>query len=310
MILHVDMDAFYASVEQRDRPEIRGKPVIVGGSAESRGVVSAASYEARRFGVHSAMPTAVARRLCPHGIFLPVRMTHYATISWQIRGVLQSFTPLVEPISLDEAFLDVAGCERLFGPAPKMARTVKSMIAEQTGLVASVGVAPNKFLAKLASDHGKPNGLVVVEAGRVRQFLRPLPVGRIWGVGAKAEKRLNDLGIRTIGQLEVMPEQLLLDHFGESGRHLSQLARGIDDRLVVPDERAKSLSTETTFPCDISEREVLRSWLLELTEQVAFRLRSQGLRARIVELKLRSSDFRTHNRSVSLPEHTNLTHDR
>src|SRR6266545_3801806 len=182
-ILHVDMDAFYASIEQRDRPELRGKPVIVGGSAEARGVVSTASYEARTYGVHSAMPTATARRLCPHGVFLPVRMGHYAEIARQIREIFFSFTPFVEPLSLDEAFLDVRGSEHLFGPAPVIARQIKDRIRHETGLVASVGVAANKFLAKLVGDLGKPDGLVVLEPERVREVLDPLPVSRLWGVG-------------------------------------------------------------------------------------------------------------------------------
>jgi DNA polymerase-4 len=307
MILHVDMDAFYASVEQRDRPELRGRPVIVGGSAESRGVVSAASYEAREFGVHSAMPTAVARRLCPDGVFLPVRMEHYAAISRQIRGILHSFTPLVEPLSLDEAFLDVRGCEQLFGPAPEIGRAIKRRIREETELVASVGVAPNKFLAKLASDVKKPDGFVVVEAEGVAEFLAPLSIGRVWGVGAKAEKRFHDLGVYTIGQLAGLPEQVLNDHFGESGKHYWQLAHGCDDRPVVPDCAAKSISSETTFARDIGDRAVLRSWLLELTDQVVVRLRAVEARACTVELKLRSADFRTHTRSMTLADATDLT---
>jgi len=307
MILHVDMDAFYASVEQRDRPELRGQPVIVGGSAESRGVVSAASYEARKFGVHSAMPTAVARRLCPHGVYLPVRMEHYATISRQIRGILESFTPLVEPLSLDEAFLDVRGCEKLFGPATQIGRAIKRRVRDETGLVASVGVAPNKFLAKLASDVCKPDGFVVVESEGVTAFLAPLPIGRLWGVGARAEQRFHELGVYTIGQLARLPEQVLIDHFGDSGKHFWQLAHGWDDRPVVPDCEAKSISSETTFARDIGDREVLRSWLLELTDQVVVRVRAIGSRARTIELKLRSADFRTHSRSVTLPDSTDLT---
>src|SRR3954469_18667115 len=213
-ILHVDMDAFYASVEQRDHPELRGRPVIVGGTG-GRGVVSAASYEARPFGVHSALRMATARRLCPHGVFLPVRMGHYAQVGRQVRDIFHSFTPLVEPLSLDEAFLDVRGCEGLFGTAPVLAGKIKERIQAETGLTASVGVAPNKFLAKLASDLRKPDGLVVVPPEGVSDFLAPLPVGRIWGVGAKAEKRLHDLGVRTIGRLAAMPEKVLIGHFGE-----------------------------------------------------------------------------------------------
>ena len=306
-ILHVDMDAFYASVEQRDRPELRGKPVIVGGSAESRGVVCAASYEARKFGVHSAMPTARARRLCPDGIFLPIRMKHYAQISYQIREILLSFTPLVEPLSLDEAFLDVRGCESLFGPADEIARQIKARILRETALIASVGVAPNKFLAKLASDFSKPDGLLVIEAEKVEEFLSPLAVSRIWGVGAKGERRLQQLGIRTIGELAAKPEQFLADVLGEGGRHIWQLAHGRDDRRVVPDREAKSISTETTFAEDLADFDALRSWLLELVEQLGQRLRQQGIRARTVELKVRSSDFRTFTRSVTLSEPTALT---
>jgi DNA polymerase-4 len=301
------MDAFYASVEQRDRPELRGKPVIVGGSAESRGVVSAASYEARKFGVHSAMPTAVARRLCPDAAYLPVRMEHYAAISRLIRTILESFTPLVEPLSLDEAFLDVRGCEQLFGPAPEIGRSIKRRIREETELVASVGIAPNKFLAKLASDVKKPDGFVVVESEHVTEFLTPLPIDRLWGVGGRAAQRFHDLGVFTIGQLAKLPEQVLIDHFGDSGQHFWQLAHGMDDRPVVPDSAAKSISNETTFARDIGDRDILRSWLLELTGQVVVRLRAVESRARTVELKLRSSDFRTHTRSATVSDSTDLT---
>jgi DNA polymerase-4 len=305
-ILHVDMDAFYASVEQRDQPHLRGQPVIVGGLGK-RGVVCAASYEARPFGVHSAMPLSAARRLCPHGVFLPVRMKHYAQISRQIRDIFFSFTPLVEPLSLDEAFLDVRGCEGLFGSASEIARRIKDRVKAETGLTASVGVAPNKFLAKLASDHGKPDGLVVLPPEQVNPFLTALPVGRIWGVGAKGEKRLHKLGLHTIGQLAALPEQVLLNHFGEAGRHIWQLAQGRDDRAVVADREAKSISTETTFAHDIGDRAVLRTWLLDLVDHLAGRLRQHSLHARTVELKIRSSNFLTWTRSQALPEATNLT---
>lgn len=305
-ILHVDMDAFYASIEQRDRPELRGKPVIVGGIG-NRGVVCAASYEARPFGVHSAMPIATARQLCPQGSFLPVRMQHYARISRQIRDIFFAYTPLVEPLSLDEAFLDVHGCEGLFGQAPAIARQLKTRIHDETGLTASVGVAPNKFLAKLASDHRKPDGLVVLPADQITDFLAPLPIGRIWGVGAKAEQRLHALGIYTIGQLAALPETVMIEQFGDMGRHLWELARGEDDRHVVPDREAKSVSTETTFNHDISDRELLRLWLIDLTDNLAGRLRHGGLRAKTVEVKIRSSDFRTRHRALALPEATNVT---
>jgi DNA polymerase-4 len=305
-ILHVDMDAFYASVEQRDRPELRGRPVIVGGTA-GRGVVCAASYEARPYGVCSAMPMVRARKLCPQAIVLPMRMQHYVQISRQIREIFHSYTPLVEPLSLDEAFLDVRGCEGLFGPAPEIARQIKARIAAETALVASVGVALNKFLAKLASDHGKPNGFVVVEPGTEMTFLAPLPVSRLWGVGAKGQKRLHDLGIHTIGQLAALPERVMVGHLGEVGRHLWRLAHAQDDRTVVPDREAKSLSTETTFAEDIGDRQVLRTWLLDLVEHLACRLRHAGSHGRTIELKIRSSDFHTWTRSKALAEPTNST---
>ncbi len=305
-ILHVDMDAFYASVEQRDRPELRGRPVIVGGVGR-RGVVCAASYEARPFGVHSAMPTATARRLCPHGVFLPLRMGHYAQVSRRIRDIFHAFTPLVEPLSLDEAFLDVRGCEALFGPAPDIARRIKERIRAETGLVASVGVAANKVLAKLAGDVGKPDGLVVLPPERVAAFLAPLPVGRLWGVGARGQERLHGLGVRTIGQLAALPERTLIDHFGDAGRQLARLARGEDDRRVVPDREARSISTETTFAHDVGDPHALRAWLLDLVDQLAARLRTAGVWARTVEVKVRSSDFRTRTRSASLPDPTQQT---
>ncbi len=308
-ILHVDMDAFYASVEQRDRPELRGQPVIVGGSAGTRGVVSAASYEARKCGVHSAMPTATARRLCPQGVFLPVRMGHYAAVARQIRDLLLSFTPLVEPLSLDEAFLDVHGCEGLFGSAEDIARRLKTRIRAELELVASVGVAPNKFLAKLASDLSKPDGLLVVDAERVAEFLAPLPVSRLWGVGAKGEERLRLLGLKTIGDVAATPQRVIVDHLCEVGRHLWLLAQGRDDRPVIPDEHAQSISTETTFARDIGNRRVLRAILLELVEELGQRLRHKNVRARTLDLKARTSDFRTYTRAVTLEEATDVTHD-
>ena len=307
-LLHVDMDAFYASVEQRDRPELRGKPVIVGGT-QGRGVVCAASYEARPFGVHSAMSIAQARRLCPQAIFLPVRMSHYAEISRQIRDIFYSFTPLIEPLSLDEAFLDVHGCEGLFGSGPDIARKIKERIKTELGLNASVGVAPNKFLAKLASDLSKPDGLLVLPADKVTEFLGPLPVSRLWGVGAKGEARLRELGLYTIGQLAAWPERSLVDHLGDLGRHLWQLAHGLDSRTVVPDRQAKSISTETTFVRDIGDRHVLRTWLLDLVDHLAARLRHAGVRARTIDLKIRSSEFHTQIRSQKLPEATDVTEE-
>ncbi|MEX0700977.1 MAG: DNA polymerase IV [Planctomycetales bacterium] len=309
MILHVDMDAFYASIEERDRPELAGRPLIVGGTPEGRGVVAAANYVVRKFGVHSAMSTAKALRFCPEAIVLPVRMEHYSEIAERIRDIFFRYTPLVEPLSLDEAFLDVAGSEKLFGSPVEIARRIKRQIREEVGLVASVGVAPNKFLAKIASDLEKPDALVVVEPDRVQAFLDPLPVGRLWGVGRVTGGIFEKLGVRTIADLRRLDPQVLYRHFGRQGEHLWQLAHGIDDRPVVPDREAKSVSHETTFPTDISDREALRAWLLELTEHVGRRLRRNDLRGRTVHLKLRFADFRTITRAHTLPQPTDITRE-
>ncbi|MBI3864074.1 MAG: DNA polymerase IV [Planctomycetia bacterium] len=307
MILHVDMDAFYASVEERERPELVGKPLIVGGTPQGRGVVAAASYAVRKFGVHSAMPTSTALRLCPHAILLPPRMGFYAEVSEQIRAILERYTPLVEPLSLDEAFLDVTGSRLLFGTAVEIGRRIKREILEGVRLVASVGAAPNKFLAKIASDLKKPDGFVVVDPDRVHEFLDPLPVGRLWGVGRATGQALEQLGIRTIGDVRAMPLETLQQHFGKSGEHLWQLAHGLDDRPVVPDREAKSISHETTFAVDLDDRDALRAWLMELTEQVGRRLRRHDLRGRTVQLKVRFADFHTITRPKTLQEPTNIT---
>ncbi len=307
MILHVDMDAFYASVEQRDRPELRGQPVIVGGSPEGRGVVSAANYAARRFGVHSAMPAATARRLCPHAIFLRPRISDYAAVSGQIYEIFGRFTPLVEPLSLDEAFLDVTGSTRLFGSPAAIGRQIKTAIRDELSLVASVGVAPNKFLAKIASDLDKPDGFVLVEPDKIQEFLAPLPICRLWGVGKSAARVLQRLGVERIGQLRALSADVLRDHFGRNGDQLWRLAHGIDRRKVIPDHTAKSISHETTFPVDIDDLETLRAWLTELTEQVARRLRRHGLRGRTVQLKVRYADFQTYTRATTLPTATDIT---
>jgi DNA polymerase-4 len=309
MILHFDMDAFYASVEERDNPDLAGKPVVVGGTPEGRGVVMAANYVVRQFGVHSAMPAVTARRLCPHAIFLPCRMDHYAQVSREIQEILHRFTPLVEPLSLDEAFLDVTGCEGLFGPAADIGKKIKEEIRRQVRLVASVGVAPNKFLAKLASDLQKPDGFVVVDPNHVQAFLDPLPVGRLWGVGKVSGKTFQELGITTIGQLRLVPVEILESHFGKSGRHLWNLAQGIDNRRVVPDRDAKSISHETTFAHDIDDLEVLRIWLLQLTEQLSRRLRRHHLVGQTIHLKVRFADFHTITRARTLAEPTNITEE-
>ena len=309
MILHVDMDAFYASVEERDQPELVGKPVIVGGTPEGRGVVAAANYEARKFGVHSAMPAATAKRLCPHAVFLRSRMGHYAAVSDQIRAIFERYTPLVEPLSLDEAFLDVTGSLPLYGSAVTIGQCIKQDIRDRLSLVASVGVAPNKFLAKIASDLEKPDALVTVDPERVQEFLDPLPVGRLWGVGQVTGKVFDRLDVRTIGQLRQMPVELLRQHFGNGGDHLWELAHGIDERPVIAEQEAKSISHEKTFARDLEDPEVLHAWLLELSEQVGCRLRRNGLKGRTVQLKVRFDDFRTVTRAQTLPGPTDVTQE-
>ena len=309
MILHVDMDAFYASVEELDDPGLVGQPVVVGGTPDGRGVVAAANYAARHYGIHSAMPAARARRLCPHAVFIRSRMDRYVEVSVELRGIFARYTPLVEPLSLDEAFLDVTSSLRLFGDGLAIARRIKGEIREELGLVASVGVAPNKFLAKLASDLDKPDGLVVVPTDAIEAFLEPLPVSRLWGVGKVSNRDLAAMGVHTIGDLRRLPEDLLVSRFARTAAHLMRLARGIDDRRVVPDRDAKSISHETTFAIDIDDVEVLRSWLLELTEQVATRLRRQGLRGRTVFIKVRYADFHTVTRSESLDAPSNVTRE-
>jgi DNA polymerase-4 len=307
VILHVDMDAFFASVEIRDRPELATAPVIVGGAPERRGVVAAANYVARRFGVHSAMPTSTALRLCPAAVLLPPRHGHYAAVSQQIRAIFARYTPQIEPLSLDEAFLDVTASERLFGAASAIGQRIKREIRDELQLVASVGVAPNKFLAKIASDVDKPDGFVVVTPERVLDFLDPLPVGRLWGVGKVGVKAFERLGVATIGQLRGYSRRLLQQHFGNFAEHLWQLAHGVDERPVISEQEAKSISHETTFARDIDDRAVLHAWLLDLTEQVGFRLRRHGLKGRTVQLKLRFADFVTISRAQTLAQPTDIT---
>ena len=308
MIIHVDMDAFYASVEIRDNPRLHGKPVIVG-APERRGVVSAASYEARKFGVHSAMPSTMAKRLCPHAVFLPVRMNHYAAISQQIREIFHRFTPLVEPLSLDEAFLDASGSEKLFGSSEEIARQIKSQIQDELNLVASAGVAPNKFLAKIASDLDKPDGFVVVAEGGEQAFLDPLPIKRIWGIGKKGQERFHRLGITTVKQLRSVSLADMSQHFGRLGEHCWRLANCTDDRLVVPDRDAKSISHETTFHEDVSDREHLRAVVVQLCDLVARRLRRNEIVGGTLQMKIRYSDFRTISRAQKLAPPSNVTED-
>ncbi len=293
------MDAFYASVEQRDRPDLRGLPVIVGADPRGRGVVSAASYEARRFGVHSAMPIGRAARLCPDAVFLPVDMDKYARVSGEIMAILSEYSPLLEPISVDEAFLDVTGTERLLGPALDVARTIKARLRGEVGLTASAGVAPNKFLAKLASDLRKPDGLVEVKPGEEADFLGNLSIERLWGVGRVTAHELRAMGIEMIGQLARVPVGVLVKRFGKWGTLLHELAHGRDDRPVEPFAAPQSIGTEETFAEDTRDLEELRRTLRAQTERVARELRAEGYTGRTVTLKLRFGDFQTITRSLT-----------
>ncbi|MEO1718260.1 MAG: DNA polymerase IV [Planctomycetota bacterium] len=298
-ILHADMDAFFASVEQRDDPSLRSKPVLVGGSG-GRGVVTAASYEAREFGCRSAMPMSVALRLCPHAICVRGRYDAYKQASARVFEIFESVTPLVQPLSIDEAFLDVTGSRRAVGDAVSIAKTVRERMLAETGLTASVGVAPNKFLAKLASDMDKPDGLTVIEADKVQQTLDPLPVTRIFGVGGSAEKRLNRLGVRTIGDLRKLPVEAVTSALGSWGARVHELAHGIDDRPVVPDRVAKSVGHEQTFGVDLTEPDDVRAVMLDQAEQVGRRLRAKGRKAKTVTVKIRFGDFQTITRAQTL----------
>lgn len=308
-ILHVDMDAFYASVEVRRRPKLRGQPVIVGGIG-GRGVVSSASYEARAFGVRSAMPSARARALCPNGIFLPPDFEAYSHASDQVMGLFRDVTPLVEPLSMDEAFLDVAGAIRLLGPPATIATGIRARMAEEIGLTCSVGVAPTKFVAKLASTRAKPDGLVVVPVGRVLDYLHPLPVAALWGVGEKTADNLWRHGLRTIGDVAQASRAALKAAVGvAAAAQLTELAAGRDPRGVNPDQVEKSISSELTFDVDVSDGQQIRQTLLALANKVAGRTRAAGWVGRTIALKVRLSDFTTVNRSRTLPAGTDVARE-
>ena len=303
-IIHCDMDAFYAAVEQRDNPSLRDKPVIVGGQPGSRGVVATCSYEARKFGIRSAMPLAQAYHLCPQAIFLPVDMKRYQEASRQVFAILEQYTPLVEPLSIDEAFLDVAGCLSLFGSVENIARQIKQQVHRETGLTISIGISYNKFLAKLATDLGKPDGLKTIRRSEVTEILSPLPVSRLWGAGPKTCQSLARLGITTIGQLRETKVEVLKNHLGTSGIILWQLAHGQDPRPVEPQREIKSMGKETTFPHDTDDYEYLEQVILEFSRTVARRLRQAGMEARTITLKIRYHDFHTITRSRTLDTST------
>jgi DNA polymerase-4 len=303
-IIHLDMDAFYPSVEVLDNPHLKGKPVIVGGSRQ-RGVVSSASYEARKYGVHSAQPMATAVRLCPNGIVLPVRMSRYIEVSEQVFAIFHLFTPLVEPLSIDEAFLDVTGSTRLFGSPVEIAKKIKQAVVEKTGLTISAGIAPSKFVAKIASDMEKPDGLTAVPADKVREFLDPLPIEKMWGVGKMTRTALSRLSIHTFKDLRQTPVGVLEKKFGKHGIHMHQLARGIDQRDVVTIHDVKSIGHEDTFAEDILDLPSAKRELLWLADRVARRMRRKGLEGKTVTLKVKYNDFVRITRSVTLPAHTN-----
>ncbi len=304
-IMHLDMDAFYASVEQADNPSLKGRPVLVGGT--TRGVVSAASYEARRFGVRSAMPMVTARRLCPQAVILPVRMDRYLEVSEKVMAILHDISPLVEQTSIDEAFVDLSGTARLFGPPAELAQDVKQQIRAQTGLTCSIGVAPNKFLAKMASERNKPDGLFILEEKRVRAFLRPQPITRIPGIGPKTEELLKKYQVFKIDDVFRFPVEFWENHLGKLGALLYERALGIDPSPVVPDSQPKSFGAEDTLPHDTRDWRVLTMWLLSQAERLGRELRLADWLADKVTLKIKFADFTQKTKTASLPEPTQAT---
>lgn len=309
-IIHVDMDAFFASVEQRDNPEFKGKPVVVGSdpkAGKGRGVVAACSYEARKFGIHSAMPISIAYKKCPDAVFLPVNMQKYSEASDLVFEVLERFSPDIEPISIDEAFVDITGSWHLFGETPvEVCKKIKEEIKRTTGLTASIGLAPNMMTAKIASDLNKPDGLTVVEEKELLSFLHPLPVGKLWGVGEKTRSALEKLGIMKIGDLAGRGKNDLIRLFGENGRHIWDLANGIDPREVEASDETKSIGNESTFDEDVKDKGTVMSELMYLSEKVSRRMRKAGLKGRTVTLKVRFSDFSTFTRAETLSVPTNF----
>jgi DNA polymerase-4 len=307
-ILHVDMDAFFASVTERDHPELKGKAVVIG--AGVRGVVTSANYEARKFGIRAAMPVGRAQRLAPHAIFIPPDHKRYSEVSEHIMEIFHSFTPLVEPISLDEAFLDVTKAKRLLGDGRAIATAIRAKVEEQEGITCSVGIASSKFIAKLASQRCKPNGMLEIPDDRVLTFLHPLPVSALWGVGPKTNEALERLGLHTVGDIAQTPEQTLIRALGQAaGQSLYELAWGRDDRDVIPEEPDKSISAAETFDRDIDDPEIIAKEILRMCERASSRMRQRSLFAKTITLKIRFADFTTINRSKTLPLPIDTTHE-
>ncbi len=307
-ILHVDMDAFFASVAERDNPALKGKAVVIG--MGTRGVVSAANYEARKFGIHSAMPVSQARRLAPHAVFLPVDMARYQEVSLNIMEIFESFTPNVEPVSVDEAFLDVTGAKRLLGTGREIATAIRAKVESQEGITCSVGIAPSKFIAKLASTHCKPNGMLEIAPEQILDFLHPLPISAMWGVGPKTAEILERLGLRIIEDIAKLPRTTLIRAVGQaSGATLHELSWGRDYRDVAPHDGEKSISAAETFPTDLDNPEEILREFLKLCERATSRLRDKGLFAKTISIKVRFGDFTTINRSKTLPLPIDGTHE-
>jgi len=307
-ILHVDMDAFFASVEERDNPALKGRAVVVGSGV--RGVVSAANYEARKFGIHAAMPVGRAKRLAPHAIFVPPNMSRYSEVSTQIMEIFRSVTPLVEPLSLDEAFLDVTGAKRLLGSGREIAKSIREQVEASEGITCSVGIATSKFIAKLASGRCKPNGMLEIAHDRVLEFLHPLPVNAIWGVGPKTNEELAKLGLLTVADIANTPRQTLIRALGQAiGASLYELSWGRDYREVIPVEIDKSISAAETFDTDIEDQEIILREFLRLTEKATYRMRERNFSARTISIKVRFADFKTITRSKTLPLPLSATHE-
>lgn len=310
-IIHLDLDAFFASVEQRDNPAYRGKPLIVGGISSgkgnsNRGVVCAASYEARKYGVHAGMPIWEARQKCPQGIFIPSQMNKYSEASKKFFQICSTYTPLIEPLSIDELFLDVSGCESLFGSSEIIGRKIKKRVHQELGIKVSVGIAENKFLAKIATNLGKPDGFYIIPSKDIQKILYPLPVSSLWGIGKKTEELLKKSGIYLVEQLARMPDSILENLLGKNGKKMKLLAQGIDESPVTPPSKAKSIGKETTFSTNITEKVVLVKELLKISQMVGYTARKKGYKGRTITLKIRFHNFITLNKSMTLENSTNI----